>query len=553
MAAPIGTPAPRPRSPSALRAENERLRQQLAEAERSRSTASRFVASVSHELREPMNGVIGMARLLLDTPLSDEQKGYVDSVLDSAQSLVTIVNDILDQSKLEGGQLELHPVAFDLHALTRRLHALFAPQAAARGVGFDLRVDERVPAAVTADPGRLRQVLVNLLGNALRFTREGSIGLAIDGLPSDTADRARLRFTVSDTGVGIAEADRARVFEPFRQAAGTQGGTGLGLTIARALVGAMGGRLEVDSQIGVGTRFGFTLDLGHAEPTTPRPDAARLARIRLLVVDADETAGPALLARARSLGVDAVLCDAAHLALDASRRAVAERRPFDIVLIDHTLADGDGLALGRRIKADPTLAAARLVLLAAAGLRGDAARAADHGFAAYLTRPIASDTLAACLRRLCDPAEPGEILTVHSLTDGRTPSWRVLVVDDNPMNRTLLVRTLEKAGHRVDQACDGREAVDAVVADAYDIVLMDVQMPHLDGIEATRLIRRLRSPKAETPVIAITAHVMREDEARCRAAGINAHIAKPIDRIRLLAMIEEFGAANGSALPATNG
>lgn len=528
-----------------LRAENACLRRRLDELLRSLASASRFVATVSHELREPMNGVIGMAHLLLDTPLSEEQRGYADSVLDSAQSLVTIVNDILDQSKLDAGELALHPVAFDMRALANRLRASFAPQAAARGIGIEVSVAPDIPALIHADPGRLRQVLVNLLGNALRFTTQGGIGLDVALVPRGVAERVRLRFTVRDTGSGIADADRERIFLPFGQAAGTRSGTGLGLSIARALVERMGGRLELESRVGEGSRFGFTLEAPCAGPPEPEPAIRRLADMRLVIVGADEAAVLAMLARVRSMEVQAESCRRPFSALRSLRQAAAQGRPFDVVMIDSMLGEDEGLALGRRIKADGALARTRLVLVAAAGLRGDAARAAGDGFAAYLTRPIDGDTLAACLRRLAEPAEPTEILTVHNLRDRALPPLRILIVDDNPVNRTLLVRTLERAGHVTAQASDGREAVDAVDADGYDVVLMDVQMPQLDGMAATRAIRRLAPPASHVPIVAVTANAMREDEERCLAAGMDAYIAKPIERVRLFTTIEQVYRARG--------
>jgi signal transduction histidine kinase/DNA-binding response OmpR family regulator len=543
-------------------AEIEALRARCAAAEAANDAKSLFLATMSHEIREPMNGVIGMTRLLLETPLSDEQQGHVEAVHESGQALLTIINDILDLSQMEAGRLTLDRIDFELDKLVDRVAAIVAPRVQAKGLELAVHLAPEVPRALHGDPGRLRQILLNLLGNAIKFTAEGRIGLTVDlaeGSPGDPGDAVKLAIAVSDTGIGIPEHLQAGLFTAYAQADPSirrlYGGSGLGLTICRRLAGLMGGEVRLHSREGEGTRFEVSLLLEKAAPAeaahTAGPAAAdaaapAIAGLRLLIVDPNPTTQAMTLQQTLSWAVAAQGASSGAEALAALSEAHGAGRPVRVALIDLSLPDMSGEELGRRIKASARLAATDLVMVATSGLRGDAARVAEIGFAAYLPKPVTATMLLECLLQL--PAVAGEpagaqgLITAHSISE-RRPSLRILVADDNPLNCRLAVLMLEKAGHAIDVVEDGAAAIEAVRAGQYDLVLMDVQMPGIDGLEATRRIRRLPIAKAGVPVIAITANAMAGDDRRCLAAGMNDYVTKPIDRARLLSTVARWGRA----------
>jgi CheY-like chemotaxis protein len=424
-----------------------------------------------------------------------------------------------------------------------------------------------VPRALHGDPGRLRQILLNLLGNAIKFTAEGRIGLAVD-LAEDQGDAVRLRIVVSDTGIGIPEHLQARLFSPYAQADPSirrlYGGSGLGLTICRRLAGLMGGEVGLHSRAGEGTRFEIAVVLEKAAPAEAvpagpavrteaaaapgaAPGAARsIAGLRLLIVDPNPTTQTMTLQQTLSWSVTPQGVSTGADALAALADAHGAGRPIQVALLDGSLPDISGEELGRKIKADPRLRATELVMVTSSGLRGDAARVAEIGFAAYLPKPATATMLLECLLQLPavagEPAAGAPLITAHSISE-RRPSLRILLADDNPLNCRLAVLMLEKAGHVIDVVEDGAAAVAAVRMGHYDLVLMDVQMPELDGLEATRQIRRLPIAQAGVPVIAITANAMAGDDRRCLAAGMNDYITKPIDRARLLSTVARWGRA----------
>jgi CheY-like chemotaxis protein len=547
--------------------EIEELRRRCAAAETANEAKSLFLATMSHEIREPMNGVIGMTRLLLETPLSDEQRAHVEAVHESGQALLTIINDILDLSQMEAGRLTLDRIDFELDKLIERVAAIVAPRVRAKGLEFDLQLGQDVPRALHGDPGRLRQILLNLLGNAIKFTAEGRIGLAVD-LAEDHGDAVRLRIVVSDTGIGIPEHLQARLFSPYAQADPSirrlYGGSGLGLTICRRLAGLMGGEVGLHSRAGEGTRFEIAVVLEKAAPAEAvpagpavrteaaaapgaAPGAARsIAGLRLLIVDPNPTTQTMTLQQTLSWSVTPQGVSTGADALAALADAHGAGRPIQVALLDGSLPDISGEELGRKIKADPRLRATELVMVTSSGLRGDAARVAEIGFAAYLPKPATATMLLECLLQLPavagEPAAGAPLITAHSISE-RRPSLRILLADDNPLNCRLAVLMLEKAGHVIDVVEDGAAAVAAVRMGHYDLVLMDVQMPELDGLEATRQIRRLPIAQAGVPVIAITANAMAGDDRRCLAAGMNDYITKPIDRARLLSTVARWGRA----------
>jgi CheY-like chemotaxis protein len=536
-----------------LRGDLERLRRQCEAAERAEEAKSLFLATMSHEIREPMNGIIGMTRLLLETPLSDEQRGHVEAVHDSGQALLTIINDILDLSRMEAGRLELDRIDFDLRNLLERIAALLEPRARGKGLRFSVEIAPEVPKTLRGDPGRLRQILVNLLGNAIKFTSQGEVSLAVRRLDGRRG-KVRLGVVVRDSGIGIPEHLQNRLFTAYAQADPSvqrlYGGSGLGLTVCQRLVELMGGDIRLSSLPGHGTEVELSVVLDRVPKRRAEavPASAEIAGLRLLVVDPNDATRTLVCHQCEGWGVHAEAAAAGHTALERMRRAAAARRPFEVVLIDRALPDMDGEQLGGEIKGEPALREAALVMIASSGLRGDAARVSEIGFAAYLPKPLGATTLLDCLLELRAAEDPGsrspgapELITVHSMADHRPAPLRILIADDNPVNCRLAMLLLEKAGHRIDMVEDGAAAVEAVRRGDYDLVLMDVQMPGLDGLAATRRIRELEVAKAGVPVVAITANAMAGDDDRCLAAGMNDYITKPFDRARLLAKVAEWG------------
>jgi CheY-like chemotaxis protein len=536
----------------ALRRELTVLRQECAAARQANEAKSLFLATMSHEIREPMNAVIGMTRELLETPLSEEQRDYVDAVHEAGQVLLTIINDILDLSRMEAGRLDLDSVDFDLHVLLDRTMTIVEPRAREKDVGLLLDVAPDVPRMLRGDPGRLRQVLLNLLGNAVKFTAVGEVGLAVR-LIAEEGERVHLGIAVRDTGVGIPEHLHDHLFTPYAQADPSvprlYGGSGLGLSICRRLVALMGGTVAFSSRPGVGTTFDLELPLAKAPQgqTSPTPGDAGIAGSRLLIVDPNATTGLLMQQHTANWGVESALVASGSDALATLREAVRQGRPFDIALIDRSLPDMGGEELGVGIKADPQLGKTQLVMVASSGLRGDAARVSQIGFAAYLPKPVTATTLLDCLWQLRaqsgasgQPAGAG-LITVHSISERRPAPLRILLADDNPVNCRIAVLMLEKAGHQIDVVNGGAEAIAAVQRKRYDLVLMDVQMPAVDGLEATRRIRALPIATAGVPVIAITANAMQGDDQRCFEAGMNDYITKPIDRARLLGKVSQWG------------